>query len=113
MKIAVIGSREGFEQKDINYHLITPFYAMDATLITGGARGVDKFAEIWAKSNGVSLKIIRPKDPTKKQDYILRNFKIVNEADKIIAFWDGISKGTKSVIDYAKKKNKVIKVIRK
>jgi len=32
-------------------------------------------------------------------------------ADYIIAVWDGLSKGTKFTIDYAKKKGKMIQVI--
>ena len=34
---------------------------------------------------------------------IVRNKEIVDYADKIIAFWDGASKGTLSVIKYAEK----------
>jgi len=36
----------------------------------------------------------------------IRNQEIVNEADTIIAFWDGQSKGTKITIDMALKAGK-------
>lgn len=42
---------------------------------------------------------------------ILRNKQIVDCADKIIAFWDGSSKGTLSVIKYAKKVGKACEII--
>ena len=37
--------------------------------------------------------------------------KIVDYADKIIAFWDGKSKGTLSVIKYAEKTGKQCEII--
>ena len=37
---------------------------------------------------------------------IVRNKQIVDYADKIVAFWDGSSKGTLSVIRYAQKLGK-------
>ena len=42
---------------------------------------------------------------------IVRNKKIVDYADKIIAFWNGSSKGTLSVIEYAQKARKPYEVI--
>jgi len=36
----------------------------------------------------------------------VRNKLIVDSADFVIAFWDGESKGTKSVIEYCKKQGK-------
>ena len=40
-----------------------------------------------------------------------RNDIIINEADKIIAFWNGKSTGTKYVINRAKKLNKPLEII--
>jgi len=41
----------------------------------------------------------------------VRNKVIVDYADKIIAFWDGKSKGTLSVIEYAKKTGKPCEIV--
>ena len=41
----------------------------------------------------------------------MRNKTIVEYADKIVAFWDGKSKGTLSVIKYAEKMGKPCKII--
>jgi len=118
VKIAIVGSREGFSEKQVHTtlwmlttHLTTSGTIIDG-IISGGARGVDKFAESFAKKFGCNLEIIRPINPSIKKDYILRNIKIVDKADFVIAFWDGKSKGTKSVIDYCQKKDKNLKVIR-
>lgn len=115
MKIAIIGSREGFSESFIRCELwsIGIDHIKDCTIITGGARGVDTYAEKWAEDNFLETIIIRPDNPTIKKDYILRNFKIVDMSDYVIAFWDGESRGTKSVIDYATKKNKKLTVVRK
>jgi len=79
-------------------------------LVSGGARGVDKHAEEFAEANGIPIEIIRPINPANKLDYLFRNIEIITKADKIIAFWDGKSKGTKFVIDYAKARGKDIEV---
>ena len=42
---------------------------------------------------------------------IIRNKQIADYADKIIIFWNGTSKGTLSVIEYAKKQKKPYKII--
>ena len=42
---------------------------------------------------------------------IIRNKKIVDYADKVIAFWNGSSKGTLSVIKYAEKIGKACEIV--
>lgn len=41
---------------------------------------------------------------------LIRNIEIINYTDVILAFWDGKSRGTKYVIENAKKINKQINV---
>ena len=103
--IAIIGSRnykyalEAMQKIDLS----------DVTLIiSGGARGVDKDAEIFAKLNNIPCQVIRPINQSDKFSYLLRNVEIITKADKIYALWDGESKGTKFVIDYAKARNKEV-----
>lgn len=113
MKIAIIGSREGFNYEDIARVMAKEFAGLLTTLITGGARGVDSFALDFAKKDCISYEIIRPINPSNKMDYLFRNVEIISKADKIICFWDGVSRGTKFVIDYAKARGKDIIVIPK
>jgi hypothetical protein len=40
-----------------------------------------------------------------------RNLEIIEYADRVIAFWDGKSRGTKFVIDQCEKINKPVEVI--
>ena len=81
------------------------------TVISGGAIGVDTWVESFCRSYNIPIEIIRPINPSNKIDYLYRNVEIITKADKIIAFWDGKSKGTKFVIDYAKARNKEVEVI--
>jgi len=73
---------------------------------TGGAKGPDSHAHDWAIVNDYPCKIFHPDNPDRKEDYIIHNHHIVDESDSVVAFWDGQSNGTKSVIDYCKKTGK-------
>ncbi len=117
MKIAIIGSRIGFTDGMVMPHLNKFYdsnYPTKNTFITGGARGVDTFVANYAKEFGIPLEIIAPIDPGSKISYLFRNIEIITKADLILAFWNGESKGTKFVIDYANaRKKKIIIYLRK
>lgn len=111
MNIAVIGSRNGFTKERVKKVMDDNFDYEYDRLITGGARGVDSFAIEIADKGAKSPEIIRPINPSDKISYLFRNIEIITKADKILAFWDGKSKGTKFVIDYVEARGKEIKVI--
>lgn len=110
MKIAFVGSRK-FIDKDFVYFTVREHLrgrcltTAEYEFISGGAKGVDSWAEESAKQMYAKCIIFKP-DWNKygKRAGFLRNQLIVNEADKLIAFWDGESKGTKHSIDLAIKK---------
>ncbi len=107
MKIAIIGSRN---IKNIN---IEKYISDDVNeIVSGGARGVDSVAAKYAKENGIKLTEFLPEyKKYGRAAPILRNKEIVNYADKVIAFWDGKSKGTLSVIKYAQSIGKSCNVV--
>ena len=82
-------------------------------IISGNARGADKLGEKYAKDNNISLMCFPAnwKRYGKRAGYI-RNEQMAKEADALIAFWDGQSKGTKHMIDIARSKGLLIRVIR-
>lgn len=125
MRIAIIGSREGIEKKLVFDELDKFYKGFKASprnymsafiIISGGARGVDTYAKEWMLKNTnfdkSCFKVIRPIDPKDKFSYLLRNVEIITMANGILAFWNGKSRGTKFVIDYATARNKTIKVFR-
>ncbi len=115
MKIAIVGSREGFTDGEVMPKL-NGYYDVsnkkENTFITGGAKGVDEIVENYARTLGIPLEIIRPINPSNKLDYLFRNVEIITKADLVIAFWNGKSKGTKFVIDYAEARNKKMIIYR-
>ena len=64
------------------------------------------------KKNGLGLTVFLPQyERYGRAAPIIRNKAIVDHADRIIAFWDGTSTGTLSVIKYAKKTGKPCEVV--
>lgn len=106
MKVAIIGSRT------ITIKNIEDYIPKNTTeIISGGAKGVDSCARLFAESNNIIYTEFLP-DYKKygRAAPIVRNRLIVDSADIIIAFWDGTSKGTKSVIDYCNKAGKKVQI---
>ena len=106
MKIAIVGSR------NITVTNVEK-YVLDADeIVSGGALGVDSCAAEYAREAGRKLTEFLPQyERYGRAAPIVRNRQIVEYADKIIAFWDGKSKGTLSVIKYAQKTGKCCQVI--
>ena len=112
MKIGIVGSREFKDFELIKKVLFRELTPLSAEVITGGARGVDQFAIDFCRDDCTPCTIVLPRDKTKKQDYLYRNIEIITLSDKIIAFWDGKSRGTKFTMEYAKSRNKEIILVK-
>ena len=107
MKIAVVGSRN-LDEVDIDKY-ISP--DVDE-IVSGGAAGVDTCAAEYARENGLKLTEFLPEyKKYGRRAPIVRNKQIVDYADKVIAFWDGSSRGTLSVIKYAEMMGKPLEVV--
>ncbi len=78
-------------------------------VVSGGAKGVDTLAERWADNRGYN-KIIMPADWEKegksagfRRNVRMHQFIAEKEHKLVIAFWDGISKGTAHNFELCKK----------
>ena len=108
MKLAIIGSRNAGAIDIAQYVQDQP-----SEIVSGGARGVDSYAAQYAKANNIPLTVFRPNYKAHLQGApIRRNEEIVKYADKVLAFWDGASRGTLYTINYAKKQGKPVQVVR-
>ena len=81
-------------------------------VISGTARGADQMGERYARERGFQLR----RFPADWEQYVksaghIRNAKMADNADALIAFWDGESKGTKNMIDNARRKGLAVRVI--
>lgn len=107
MRVAIVGSREYPNREDVDkavlYDLTEyPYTLEDITVVSGGARGVDTWAEEEARRLGFKV-LIFPADWDRhgKAAGMIRNREIVNNCDRVIAFWDGASRGTRATINMA------------
>ena len=84
----------------------------ELAVIVGRAKGVDTVAEYWAKGNGVDSKPM-PADWDKhgKKAGFIRNEDMANAAGpdgRLILIWDGKSRGSKMMLDIAKRRGMVV-----
>ncbi len=109
MKLAVVGSRTWTDMHKICEHL---YRINPDEIVSGGAVGADRLAEEWAIVEFVPAKVFKP-DWAKfgKRAGAIRNQQIVDYCDKLIAFWDGTSKGAKISIEMARKADKLLGIV--
>lgn len=107
MRLAIVGSRN-CPRIDLSLYLD----CQPDVIVSGGARGVDTYAREYAMEHHIPLIEFKP-------DYIkygqraplVRNRWIVEGADKVLAFWDGKSRGTMHTVEYAKKLGKPVRIV--
>ena len=80
-------------------------------IVSGCASGADAIGERYAKENGFKVE----KYPADWKSYgrsagPIRNKQMAQISDYVICFWDNKSKGTKSMINYALKYNKPVRI---
>lgn len=103
MRVIIAGSRN-INSMDILEKAIDLSGFSITEVISGGAQGVDTLGENWATDYGITFK----RFPALWEDYgrsagYKRNVVMAQNADALIALWNGSSKGTKHMIDIAKK----------
>ena len=100
MKLIVAGSRVGFVARNV-FEAIeeSPFYGKITEIVSGGAKGVDRDGEYFAKCNNLPIKQFIP-DWNKygKSAGMIRNHEMAEYADALVAVWDGKSRGTQHMI---------------
>lgn len=115
INICVNGSRDftGFLRLcEVLDSLIPQEQRSSITILSGAARGADIMAEKWARDRQVHVKRF---EANWKEEGLSagpkRNQLMIEEADKLISFWDGKSKGTKDTIDRARAKGIPVTII--
>lgn len=100
-------------QRECNHLLSEKQCTHNIVVVSGTARGADTLGERYARERGFQLRRF-PADWDKdgKKAGMLRNYRMADKADALIAFWDGTSRGTANMIDIARKKKLPVRVIR-
>lgn len=114
MKVIIAGSRTFIDYLRLKQELDKIHKATNITeVVSGSARGADLLGERWAKENGVPVRrFLADWKGLGKYAGIARNNEMAAYADGLIAFWDGISKGTKNMIHSMMRLEKNVTVIR-
>lgn len=108
MRVIVAGSREGFVARNV-FEAIEESKFPITEIVSGGARGVDRDGEYYAKCNNIPIKQFLPDwEKDGKAAGIWRNEDMAIYADALVALWDGKSKGTKHMIYTMQKYNKPV-----
>jgi hypothetical protein len=81
------------------------------SVVSGGAQGVDLMGEQFAKNRGLPVERHRAEwGKHGKAAGPMRNHLMASRAEALVAIWDGKSRGTKNMIDEARKRNLVVYV---
>lgn len=113
MKLAIVGSRSFMDYKKLKTSILENYKIETITkIVSGGAKGADYLAELFATEFSISTEIYIP-DWSKfgKSAGMIRNKSIIENCDEVIAFWDGKSKGTKNSIDLCIKLKKNLSIV--
>lgn len=114
VKIIVAGSRSFSDYELLKEKLDELIRGRKNTeIVSGTAKGADLLGEKYARERGFEIKRF-PADWDKfgKKAGYLRNEQMAKYANACVCFWDGNSRGTKSMIDLAEKHNLKTFVIR-
>lgn len=114
MKVIIAGSRKITDVRFVEHAVKLSGFSI-REVVSGGAAGVDKLAETWAKDNKIPVRrfLANWKDITVKGAVIrtgqygkynavaghMRNGEMAAYGQALIAIWDGHSRGTKDMID--------------
>lgn len=116
-KIIIAGGRDFNNYKllkdNVDFYLSEAIKNGDSIeIVSGKAKGADSLGEKYAKEKGYSI----DEHPAKwnklgKRAGYVRNEEMAKVSHALIAFWDGKSKGTKHMIELAKKYNLKVRVV--
>ncbi len=112
MRVIIAGGREIYDYqlvldaiKEANLDIIT--------VVSGGAKGVDTLGEQYASEMNLALNVYAADwQKNGRAAGPIRNRKMAENADALIAIWDGKSRGTKNMIETATKLKLVVYVKR-
>lgn len=116
MKVIIAGSRTIKDASYIEACIVEAIAKnkIDVTeVVSGGADGVDRIGERWARKNDILIRYFLPHwEIYGKSAGPIRNAEMARHGDILIAIWDGKSSGTASMIKEMEKLHKpVIKFV--
>jgi YspA, cpYpsA-related SLOG family len=116
MRVIIAGSRDFNSynrlENELNQILGEAIYGIDFEIVSGGARGADRLGEQYARQIGAKIKQFIPNwQGLGRRAGIVRNEVMAKYATHLVAFWDGISPGTRHMIEFAKRSGLTVHVV--
>lgn len=114
MRVIVAGSRNFNNYKMLQEKLDAILANQEEIIIVSGeAKGADQLGERYAKEQGYHIHSYPAAwEIHGRKAGMIRNEKMAKNADALVAFWDGKSRGTQNMITTAKRHNLPVRVIR-
>lgn len=112
MRVIIAGSRS-IKEMDVLKEAIRLSNYEITEVVSGGAGGVDSLGEEWALNNRIPCKAFPVEGfewEWSKKAGLDRNVRMAHYADALIAVWDGVSSGTKHMIDTMRALGKLVYV---
>lgn len=102
MRTVIAGSRGCKKENAMVAFSACPWIGFVTTVVSGGAKGADQYGEEWAKSKNLSIALYLADWKTYgRRAGPIRNKQMAENAEGLIAIWDGVSRGTRGMIEYA------------
>ena len=112
MNIIVAGSRT-FTNYKLLEEILNKYVSPNDTIISGVAKGADMLGIVYSYRHNIKVKRFPANwNLYGKSAGYKRNVEMANNADMLIAFWNGISRGTKHMIDTMNNQNKKVITIK-
>jgi len=118
-KVIIAGSRTAPEEDKELFLKVTAILNQigfeDVEIVSGGAKGADKFAENYAKDMLLPFKLFKAEwDKFGKSAGMIRNKQMAEYGTHLILIWDGESKGSTNMKKEAeKRKLKITEIVLK
>lgn len=112
MKVLVCGSRS-FDDRVKVFERFSKL-PQDTLIISGGADGADSLAELAAMEYHFPINVVKPDwEKHGRAAGPIRNIQMLDmNPDLVIAFYDGVSRGTAHTIKEATKRNIAVEIIK-
>ena len=106
MKVIIAGSRGITDYLRVKEAVTFSGFHV-SSVVSGAAKGVDKLGELWAEEHNVPcIKMPADWDTHGRSAGYKRNQDMADVADACVVVYDGVSKGSKHMIDIFEKTDK-------
>ena len=114
-RIIIAGGRDFDDYEMLDKRVRAIIYDLpqeEIEIVSGGARGADALGERFADAHDLAM-VRFPADWDKhgKAAGHIRNAQMADYGTHLIAFWDEVSRGTKNMIENARKRGLQVRVI--